>query len=312
MTKDIMTWLMNGPAWLRHAVSLEYEDANAYLEQALQDEMIISIINRLKDEEVGIPALKSGKVYYTKSGNAYWDLFFLADIGFSIEQLGLEEEVEGLLAMQNSYGTYLTQDNIKPQYFCIPTILLASLVKMGYKDDPRIRKYIDIIMSTRRLDGGWHCAKSRAIGQKLEHTESCPMDNLNILMLLGQYDKHKEDNSLEGAIDLLLSHWERREDKWRPYGFGIGKDFKKLKYPAVKYGILRVLDVLSMYPYAIKTKSYQDMLQTVKQKAVDGKYTPESVAKAYHTFDFGQKKEPSRWLTYLINRIEKRTNYYSK
>lgn len=54
------------------------------------------------------------------------------------------------------------------------------------------------------------------------------------------------------------------------------------------------------------------MLQTVKQKAVDGKYTPESVAKAYHTFDFGQKKEPSRWLTYLINRIEKRTNYYSK
>lgn len=69
---------------------------------------------------------------------------------------------------------------------------------------------------------------------------------------------------------------------------------------------------LSMYPYAIKTESYQDMLQTVKQKAVDGKYTPESVVKAYNTFDFGQKKEPSRWLTCLINRIEKRANYYSK
>lgn len=95
MTKDIMTWLMNGPAWLRHAVSLEYEDANAYLEQALQGEMIISIINRLKDEEVGIPALKSGKVYYTKSGNAYWDLFFfLQTLDFLLSNWVLKKKLK--------------------------------------------------------------------------------------------------------------------------------------------------------------------------------------------------------------------------
>lgn len=211
MEKEILAWLMEGSAWLRHAVMSEYKQSNKYLDEALKDEQIISLVHRLKDKQVGIPAIKSGKVYYTKSGNAYWDLFLLADIGFRIDQVGLEGEAEELLSMQDSNGMYLTQDNMKPQYFCIPTILISSLVKMGYQDDPRIERYINKIMETQRLDGGWHCAKSRAKGQKLEHTESCPMDNLNILMLIGQYEKYREEDTLKSAIDLLLSHWDRMQ-----------------------------------------------------------------------------------------------------
>ena len=82
----------------------------------------------------------------------------------------------------------------------------------------------------------------------------------------------------------------------------------QLEYPAVKYGILRVLDVLSLYPYALKNKIFGDMLQFVRQKEQNGKYSAESVHEAYNEFDFGQIAEPSRWITFLINRIEQRVS----
>ena len=81
-----------------------------------------------------------------------------------------------------------------------------------------------------------------------------------------------------------------------------------LSYPAVKYGILRVLDVLSLFPYAAGRQGFQSMLDYVRQKAADGKYYAGINDDSYAEFDFGQKKEPSRWLTFLINRTEKRVS----
>ncbi|MBI4647448.1 MAG: hypothetical protein HY738_12885 [Bacteroidia bacterium] len=179
---------------------------------------------------------------------------------------------------------------------------------MGFRDDIRLLEHINVIFDSQRLDGGWHCALSRAKGNRLQETESCPMDNLNILMLLGQYEQFRNAPRLHGAIDLLLNHWERRNEKHRPYGFGTGSDYSKLKYPAVKYNILRVLDVLSLYPYAMKSVIFANMLDFVLKKAKDGKFFAESISKSYPEFDFGQKKEPSRWITFLILRIQNRYN----
>lgn len=306
MNEKTINWLLDGSNWLKYAVELQLLNLKPDPQSVLKEESIAKIVRRIKDNQVGISALKTGKVLYTKTGNAYWDLFFLADIGLKIDELELNKDIELIFELQRLDGTFVTQENIKPNYFCIPTILLSSIVKMGYKDNGRLKKYIETILNSQRLDGGWHCAKSRAVGQKLEATESCPMDNLNILMLLGQYEEYRKDARFNGAIDLLLSHWERREEKWRPYGFGIGRDFMKLKYPAIKYGILRVLDVLSLFPYAISRKSFESMFEQVLQKSVDEKFFAESVVKSYAEFDFGQKKEPSRWITFLIKRIEKR------
>lgn len=179
---------------------------------------------------------------------------------------------------------------------------------MGYADDPHLLRFIEKAFETMRPDGGWHCALSRAAGEKLQDTPSCPMDNLNVLMLLGQYARYRRDETLSGALELLLSHWKRRAEPWRPYGFGIGSDFGKLRYPAAKYGILRVLDVLSLYPRAARSPEFQDMLAFVLNKSRDGVFFAESVSRAYAAFDFGQTRQPSRWITLLVQRIRKQAS----
>ena len=298
MDKKVLDWLLEGPPWLRYAVELQLLDKEPDVTPVSQDAAIGRIISRLKGSDSGIPALKSGRVHYTEAGKAYWDLFFLADIGLSVRDAGLENEAESVFRFQAADGSFSIPPNVKDNYFCMSAILLSSLARMGYREDPRMAKYIRAALSAQMPGGGWDC-----YGETMGVLESCPMDDMNILMLLGQYEQHVDNPALNGAIDCLLEHWE---DGDHLYGFGVGRRFRNLLYPAVKYGILRVLDVLSLFPHAIESDSFKNMLDFVRAKAVDGKYAPEDIEPAYHEFDFGLKFEPSRWITFLVNRIEKR------
>lgn len=298
LDKNVLDWLLEGPAWLRYAVELQLLNAQPDVAPVLGNSAIVKIIDRLKSGDAGIPALKTGQVHYTETGKAYWDLFLLADIGLTAADSGLDGVLEEVFRFQSPDGTFSIPPNVKNNYFCMSAILLSSLSRMGYHDDPRLQKYIRVALQAQIPGGGWDC-----YGDSMGYLESCPMDNLNILMLLGQYEQFKDNPHLNDAIDLLLEHWE---DGAHLYGFGVGKRFRSLQYPAVKYGILRVLDVLSLFPYAVNSRAFVSMLDFVHGKAVGGRYFAEATDGSYADFDFDQTVEPSRWLTFLVNRIEKR------
>lgn len=296
MDKSVLDWLLAGPAWLRYAVARQLLDSSPDISPVLQDSAIQGLIARLRSDAAGIPALKRGLVHYTATAKAYWDLFFLADIGLSVNDLGLEKEAEAIFRFQEPGGSFVIPPNVRENYFCMSSIIISSLARMGYRDDPRVLKYVRLAMDSRSLDGGWHCYGDLDI-------ESCPMDNLNVLMLLGQYEQYRSSASLKRAIDLLLEHWRVRANL---HGFGVGRRFMSLQYPAVKYGILRVLDVLSFFPYAAAAPDFESMLDFVHNKAVNGRYFADAFDSTYAGFDFAQDKEPSRWITFLVNRIDKR------
>jgi hypothetical protein len=300
LEKTVLDWLLAGPAWLRYAVELQLLDAKLDVAPVLQDNSIQKLITRLKGSAAGIPAIKSGRVHYTGTGKAYWDLFFLADIGLSIVDLGLEREAEEIFRFQSPDGSFTIPPNVRDNYFCMSAILISSLAKMGYHDDPRILKYIRLIIDSRCNNGGWHCYGDEPAAPDIE---SCPMDNLNILMLLGQYEPYRRSPAIKGAIDSLVEHWRVRANL---HGFGVGRRFMSLQYPAVKYGILRVLDCLSLFPYAVASPDFQTMLDYVHNKAADGRYYAEAIDSVYAGFDFAQSTVPSLWITFLVNRIDKR------
>ena len=299
MEKNVLDWLLEGPTWLEYAVKSQLLDEKPDIESVLEDSAIKGLVNRLQDGSAGIPALKTGRVHYTDTGKAYWDLFILADIGLTFKDLSLENLAEDVLRFQRQGGSFIIPPNVQENYLCMSAILISSLARMGYHDDSRVEKFIHLALNSQSNDGGWYC---HYFGYDPDE-ESCPMDNLNVLMVLGQYENQRENPQLNGAIDRLLEHWENRHHL---HGFGVGKRFRSLQYPAVKYGILRVLDVLSLFPYAVNSRSFWGMWDFVKQKAVDGKYTAEIIDNTYSEFDFAQMDKPSRWLTFVINRIEKR------
>ncbi len=88
--------------------------------------------------------------------------------------------------------------------------------------------------------------------------------------------------------------------------FYMGTDFRKLKVPFVWYDLIHVLDVLSRFPWVLKDTRFLNMLETLESKADShSRFTLESVWTAWKEWEFGQKKEPSRWLTFTAWRIIK-------
>jgi len=108
-------------------------------------------------------------------------------------------------------------------------------------------------------------------------------------------------------VETLLSLWDKSQEQ-HPYMFFMGTDFRKLKAPLFWYDILHVLDVLSHFKWVRKDKRFKAMLDVAVSKADnDGQFIPESIWTAWKDWDFGQKKVPSKGLTFYVQRILKRT-----
>jgi len=199
---------------------------------------------------------------------------------------------------------------------CDAPVILAALVKFGYGCNQKVREGVHGVMSLAE-PFGWPCAVAPELGSFRgpgKKTDPCPYATLVSLELAaacvatndGEYTDLVTNMNVMAGIEALLSCWERSRD-WHPYIFYMGDDFRKLKAPLLWYDILHVLDVLSRFPVARQDRRFMEMLEVVHGKrGKDGLYTPESVYQPYRAWDFGQKKVPSPWITFIIKRIENR------
>jgi hypothetical protein len=303
LDEKVIAWLLDGPAWLKYAVELQLLGRRPAPGPALADPAMQTILDRLKDPRRGISAIATGFMNADDYGNPYWDLFFLADLGLTAADVKLKAEIDGFLKTQSAQGTFTTEYGMQPTYYCKSAILLSAIARLGYQRDPHIQKFNQLLLSSQRLDGGWYCNPNHNIGAVLQYEPSCPQDNLNILLLLGQYEEYRQNARFNGAIDLLLNHWEMRGTGQQIVYFGVGRRYQSLDYPATRYGVLRVLDALSLFPYALRKASFHSMLEFVHHKAVEGKYNVETPT--LYT-DLEPSGRPSRLLTFIISRIDQR------
>jgi nicotinic acid mononucleotide adenylyltransferase len=129
-----------------------------------------------------------------------------------------------------------------------------------------------------------------------------------MLQTLAHVPELQESQSVQTSVETLLSLWSQSQEQ-HPYMFFMGTDFRKLKAPLFWYDILHILDVLSRFEWAREDRRFRQMLKVVEAKSdTEGRFTPESVWTVWKDWDFGQKKIPSRGLTYFVQRILKRVN----
>jgi hypothetical protein len=155
-------------------------------------------------------------------------------------------------------------------------------------------------------ENGWPGVVSKELGKFRgpgRKDDPCPYATLVMLKMLSQFGQWTNSSEVHVGAESLLGLWEKSLEL-HPYMFYMGTDFRKLKAPFVWYDILHVLDVLSQFGWLRNDSRLKEMSYLVKSKAnTEGRYTPESEWKAWKEWEFGQKKQPSRWLTFLVLRI---------
>ena len=319
--ETVIEWLLTGPAFVEYRTRVDLlgqaETAPEVIEsrrRMLADPLVSGLVTEL----AGWPGhvLNSHK----SASQQFHKLNFLVDIGITAADEGMQQVVDRILAHQSEEGPFQLPMQISEHYggsgeetgawaLCDAPLILYALSKLGYSEDARIRKGIDYLIPLCR-ENGWPCAVSRELGKFRgpgRKDDPCSYANLAMLKLLSLDSRDKTSIEAKYGVETILNLWEHRQEL-HPYMFYMGTDFSKLKVPLVWYDLMHVLEVITSYPDFRNDPRLLSMLDLLKSKAdSDGRYTLESVWTAWKDWEFGQKKVPSFWLTFLAKRMIKRS-----
>ena len=226
---------------------------------------------------------------------------------------GMAAGVKAMLAHQSPEGAFQSLMNVHKRYggtgedtwtwmLCDTPTLLYALLAFGLGKDERVQRAVDHLISLVD-ENGWRCVaapelgKFRGPGRK---EDPCPIVNVYALKALSQVPELLDSPATRTGAEMLLWHWEHQTER-KIYLFGIGTDFRKLKYPFVWYDILHVVDVLSRFSFVHADPRFQEMVDTITAQADEnGRYTASSMYRAWKDWSFADKKNPSPWLTFLV------------
>lgn len=310
-------WLLDGEAFVAWRTRLDLlgepasGDAIAPLRaRMLADPRVKELIHGLRDWPGTVIAS------HKSASQPFHRLRFLADLGLTIEDPGMAEIAAQVMAHQSPEGAFELPLSVSEGFggdgvdrsawaLCDAPLHVATLARLRLGDDPSVLRAAANIAGLVS-DNGWHCVVSAELGKFRgpgRKADPCPFATLACLEALLEIESYRNGVATKIGAETLLDLWERSREV-HPYQFHMGTDFRKLKAPFVWYDILHVADVLSRCDWCADDPRLREMLAVVSSKLDgDGKATAESVWQPWKNWEFGQKAEPSRWITMLAWRI---------
>jgi len=243
----------------------------------------------------------------------------LADFGVNQNDLGMSEAINALMDHQSQEGVFQILLNV-PKVFggsgkdqwtwvlCDTPTILYVLITMGKGADPDVKQAVDYL--TGLVDeNGYNCRAAPELGKFKgpgKRGDPCPIANVYMLKALSLLPELRDKPCVRNAVNSLLSHWDLRGQR-KYFLFGIGTDFRKIKYPFIWYDLLHVLEVLSRFPFVHQDPRFHEMLSVLLDQGDEhGRYTASSMYRAWGGWSFANKKQASPWLTFLVHRIQDR------
>jgi hypothetical protein len=313
-------WLLEGEPWIAYRTSVDLlgqsegdSAAQSSRRLMLKDPKIKAVLGDLASwPGIVISSHKS-------AGQPFHKLTFMADLGLKADDPAMANIISRIMKHQSPEGPFQLPMNIPAQHggsgkdqwawaLCDAPLVVYALIKFGLENEAEVQSAIAYLIGLVR-DNGWPCAVSKELGAFRgpgRKDDPCPFANLAMLKVLSESGRWNDSQPSRIGAEALLTLWSESSQR-HPYMFFMGTDFRKLKVPLVWYDLLHVLDVLSRFPWLSQDARLRDMVMVLKSKAdPQGRFTPESVWTAWKDWEFGQKREPSRWLTLLAWRIIRR------
>jgi hypothetical protein len=282
----------------------------------------VAMLNHPQVQTLMARAAAWGEAPFKRHNDAGYPIYAfstLADLGVRASDAGVAPAIARVLDHGSEEGMFQSLVNIPKAFggtgedawtwlLCDSPTLLYALLAMGLGDDPRVHKAAAYLISLVG-EHGWGCTGSPELGKFKgpgRREDPCPIVNVYALKVLAQLRDHVESDAAYAGVRMLLSHWAH---EWghRLFMFGVGSNYRKLKYPFVWYDILHVAEVLSHFPAARSDARFHAMLNAITMQAdADGRYTAGSMYMAWKGWSFADKREPSPWLTFLVQRMLKR------
>lgn len=321
MNGKLVDWLLQSPEpWTRYKTYTDLLELDPLEADVVADKKAM-LAHPLIQELIDRASLWPGSALkrHNDAKHALYAFSTLADFGVNIEDQVLNAGIQRILAHQSQQGPFQTLLHLYKRFggvegehwtwmACDAPVLLYSLLAFGFGGQSSVKRALQSLVEDVE-DNGWGCKASIELGNFRgpgKQDDPCPMATLSALRVLSLVPEMRNCATVSKGTEMLLRHWEC-QDRKKYFLFGIGTDFRKLKYPFVWYNLLFVVDVLSHFPHVHQDPRFLEIVQELTEKAdPDGCYTATSMYRAWKEWSFADKKNPSPWLTFIVQRIHKR------
>jgi hypothetical protein len=206
------------------------------------------------------------------------------------------------LPPKNEFVSSLVHES---QLTCLTGNMAAALIRLGYEDDPRVKKALLWLVRVQNKDGGWLCPYWKA---HLRDKHACFMGTICPIEAFSEMSPKNLTKDIgetvSRAAEFLLIHRLFKADHHN-YGI-INKSWLELSYPWFGYNILRGLDILSKLGYS-GDERLRDAVEVLLQKRQsDGSWILENSPEGRMQTNIEKKGQPSKWITLIALRILKR------
>ncbi len=315
-----LDWLLEGEPWIVYRTRrdlLGQSEDDPQVKSARNAMLASAQVQNLVAELSDWPGVVISS--HKSASQPFHKLTFIADLGLAMHDPGIDAIAGRILEHQSAEGPFQLPMSVSVHYggtrqdqwawaLCDAPLIVYALIKFGLENEPAVQAAIKYLVGLIR-ENGWPCAVSKELGKFRgpgRKDDPCPFANLAMLKALSEVESLRDSPACQIGAEALLTLWNESATQ-HPYMFYAGTDFRKLKVPFVWYDLMHVLDVLSRFSWLRKDARLLDMLEILKSKADrQGRFTPESIWTAWKEWEFGQKKEPSRWLTLMAWRIIRR------
>lgn len=276
--------------------------------------------------------------YHPKYKSSYWQIMTLGQLGMDRSDERVKKACEYIFQFQLEEGSFSSYTpkralkeykslheqgkNLPPsndwvpsvvfehQYSCLTGNMAAAFIRIGYMDDPRLRRALEWLVKIQNKDGGWLCPYWRA---HIKDTHGCfygticPLEAFSEVPR-GKLTKEMEQSIERGAEFLLMHHlfkadhhnYKTIKQSWLKFGFPL----------FYGYDILRGLNVLTKLGYT-EDKRLDDAVQVLLQKrGPDRKWILESTPTGRMQANIEKRGKPSKWITLIVMRVLKRLHKF--
>ncbi len=272
--------------------------------------------------------------YHPKYKSSYWQIMTLGQLGMDISNERVKKACEYIFQFQleeggfssytreraskeyktlrkkvkklPSHNDWVTARIFEHQYSCLTGNMAAAFLRIGYDDDPRVRRALEWLVKIQNKDGGWLCPYWKA---HIKDTHGCFYGTICPLEAFSEVPKGKLSIEMKEAIErgaeFLLIHHLYKADH-HDYRV-INQLWLKLGFPwFYGYNILRGLDILSKLGY-VKDKRLDDAVEVlIKKRRPDGRWILESAPVGRMQANIENRGKVSKWITLIAMRVLKR------
>jgi len=240
-------------------------------------------------------------VVYGAFATTHFCLSYLSELGLTKDHPMVKKAAERYLNLMQDDGDWWEHLS------CLNGYNIRTFIKLGYKNDKRLQKTINLMLNTSRKDGGYLCDLHERSGK---NKKSCIRGSAKTLMAFAELPELWEHERCKQLVDYFLNRNGifKNKDKTK----FVNKDMITNSFPIIwRTGIWEILYALSKMGLGKDKRLNKAWARLDKQENENGKYILHWDP-AQSPWRVGKRKEANDWLTFYILLTKKYREEFAK